>query len=249
MDQFRKEINDEKGLRTIREGEMLNELVEAREIAQRAIKIRFQFKGGKEDAINHIANQSKEVIKLLEFNDQHLILVFDSDDVISIYHRALIEPFLQNSGRFLTLQFPFLLLEYPCNFPMVGFPQIGPGCMCLKMPHIPSFSPIKEKWEARILTSLPISQLFSQKLSQISLKFPLLERRFPATSATIAPPPSSFSGFQAYIRRISMEDRDLARLGKMNTSKRGIAIQIQSPYTSLIDMINTRGDEYPSYLN
>ncbi|KAL8134593.1 hypothetical protein AgCh_009569 [Apium graveolens] len=56
----------------------------------------------------------------------------------------------------------------------------------------------------------------------------------------------AFSGFQAFIRRISMADRDLTRLGKMNTSKRGTSIQIQSPYTSLIDMINSRGEEYPS---
>ncbi|KAL8123914.1 hypothetical protein AgCh_011789 [Apium graveolens] len=36
------------------------------------------------------------------------------------------------------------------------------------------------------------------------------------------------------------------RSQKMNVSKRGTNIQIQSPYTSLIDMINSRGDEYPS---
>ncbi|KAL8098358.1 hypothetical protein AgCh_031208 [Apium graveolens] len=77
-------------------------------------------------------------------------------------------------------------------------------------------------------------------------KSSLLRRRFPATSATAAPPFSSFSGFQAFIRSISMADRDLARLGKMNVSKRGTDIQIQSPYTSLINMINSRGDEYPS---
>ncbi|KAL8116823.1 hypothetical protein AgCh_023117 [Apium graveolens] len=43
-----------------------------------------------------------------------------------------------------------------------------------------------------------------------------------------------------------MADRDLTHLQKMNVSKRGTNIQIQSPYTSLLDMINSRGDEYPS---
>lgn len=44
-----------------------------------------------------------------------------------------------------------------------------------------------------------------------------------------------------------MEDQDLERLDKMNTSKRGTIIHIYSyTYSSLIDMINVRGDEYPS---
>lgn len=43
-----------------------------------------------------------------------------------------------------------------------------------------------------------------------------------------------------------MADRDQQRVAKMNNSKRGTLIKIRSlSYTSLIDMINLRGDEYP----
>lgn len=47
-----------------------------------------------------------------------------------------------------------------------------------------------------------------------------------------------------------MADRDQQRLAKMNTSKRGTLIEIRYLfYTSLIDMINLKGEEYPFLSN
>lgn len=47
-----------------------------------------------------------------------------------------------------------------------------------------------------------------------------------------------------------MADRYQLRLAKINSSKRGTFIEIRSlSYSSIIDMINLRGDEYPSLSN
>lgn len=44
-----------------------------------------------------------------------------------------------------------------------------------------------------------------------------------------------------------MADRAASRLSKMNSAvKKGAVITVHSGYMSLLDMINTRGDEYPS---
>ncbi|KAL8155484.1 hypothetical protein AgCh_000754 [Apium graveolens] len=82
---------------------------------------------------------------------------------------------------------------------------------------------------------------FDQDSDRFGLAFDTV-RCFPPQLHHLQP----ISGFQAFFPRISMADRDLAKLAKMNSLKRGTAIQIRPPYTSLINMINTRGDEYPS---
>ncbi|KAL8147422.1 hypothetical protein AgCh_004941 [Apium graveolens] len=43
-----------------------------------------------------------------------------------------------------------------------------------------------------------------------------------------------------------MADKRMTRLAKMNVARKSNDFPIRSRYTSLIDMINTRGDEYPS---
>ena len=43
-----------------------------------------------------------------------------------------------------------------------------------------------------------------------------------------------------------MADKKMTRLAKMNVARKSNEFPIRSRYTSLIDMINTRGDEYPS---
>ena len=43
-----------------------------------------------------------------------------------------------------------------------------------------------------------------------------------------------------------MADKKMTHLAKMNVAKKSNEFPIRSRYTSLIDMINTRGDEYPS---
>ncbi|KAL8115868.1 hypothetical protein AgCh_022385 [Apium graveolens] len=43
-----------------------------------------------------------------------------------------------------------------------------------------------------------------------------------------------------------MADKKMTRLAKMNVARKSSEFPIRSRYTSLIDMINTRGDEYPS---
>ncbi|KAL8114444.1 hypothetical protein AgCh_021339 [Apium graveolens] len=43
-----------------------------------------------------------------------------------------------------------------------------------------------------------------------------------------------------------MADKKMTCLAKMNVARKSNEFPIRSRYTSLIDMINTRGDEYPS---
>ncbi|KAL8087763.1 hypothetical protein AgCh_037786 [Apium graveolens] len=45
---------------------------------------------------------------------------------------------------------------------------------------------------------------------------------------------------------LQMADKKMTRLAKMNVARKSNEFPIRSRYTSLIDMINTRGDEYPS---
>ncbi|KAL8126026.1 hypothetical protein AgCh_013354 [Apium graveolens] len=45
---------------------------------------------------------------------------------------------------------------------------------------------------------------------------------------------------------LQMADKRMTRLAKMNVARKSNDFPIRSRYTSLIDMINTRGDEYPS---
>ncbi|KAL8088412.1 hypothetical protein AgCh_038260 [Apium graveolens] len=45
---------------------------------------------------------------------------------------------------------------------------------------------------------------------------------------------------------LQMDDKKMTRLAKMNVARKSNEFPIRSRYTSLIDMINTRGDEYPS---
>ncbi|KAL8121509.1 hypothetical protein AgCh_018295 [Apium graveolens] len=45
---------------------------------------------------------------------------------------------------------------------------------------------------------------------------------------------------------LQMADKNMTRLAKMNVARKSSEFPIRSRYTSLIDMINTRGDEYPS---
>ncbi|KAL8149219.1 hypothetical protein AgCh_006287 [Apium graveolens] len=53
--------------------------------------------------------------------------------------------------------------------------------------------------------------------------------------------------FQGFLQSPSMADKNSERAAKIaSASKRGNDIEIRSSYMSLLDMINTRGDEYPS---